>query len=272
MTAGMVEMMMMAMITSPKFFRITGMLPKKIPAHDQQHHPADPPDHVIADELPVAHPADAGDKRRERPDDRDEPRDDDGLGAVFLVKTVCPVQVFFFEEPVFLAREDLGTDEMADPVVSRVPEDGGRAEDNEQPDQVQRFDGGERPGGEQEGIARQKGCHDKPRLQEDDEEQDRVSPQPVGLDQTAQVLVEVKDEVDNALNQVHALLPKRTPLYYTAAILSSIPRTQTGSYKGTPRFPQRPFGGRKSRDAGLSPAGHLTLVSDTMVQDKRCRP
>ena len=39
-------------------------------------------------EPPVAHLADAGDERGERPDDRDEPRQDDRDAAVFLVEVM----------------------------------------------------------------------------------------------------------------------------------------------------------------------------------------
>ena len=60
--------------------------------------PEDGADDVVGGELPVAHLADAGDDRRERPQDRHELRQDDRLAAVPLVVLVRHPQVLAAEQ------------------------------------------------------------------------------------------------------------------------------------------------------------------------------
>ena len=62
---------------------------------EQEHadDPADAADDVVEEERAVLHLRRAGDDRHERPDDRDEPGDDDRLAAVLLVEGLRLQQV-----------------------------------------------------------------------------------------------------------------------------------------------------------------------------------
>ena len=48
--------------------------------------------------------------------------------------------------------------------------------------------------------------HHEARLQEDDREEQRVGPGAVGLDDLREVLVEVQEEVDEPVDEIHSLL------------------------------------------------------------------
>src|SRR5581483_4307936 len=61
-------------------------LPEQVAGPGQPRHPPDASEDVVEEEPAVLHPADAGDHRRERADDRDEPGEDDGLAPVALVE------------------------------------------------------------------------------------------------------------------------------------------------------------------------------------------
>ena len=68
---------------------------------------------------------------------------------------------------------------------------------------------GEAARGEQERVARQEGRHHQARLQEDDQEEDRVGGGPVALDDLRQVLIEMKEEVDEPVDELHVLPVRR---------------------------------------------------------------
>src|SRR5439155_6684174 len=62
--------------------RIRGRAPELVRDDRNQHRPADPPGGVPDEELPPGHPADAGEPGGGDTEDRDEPAEEDGLGAV----------------------------------------------------------------------------------------------------------------------------------------------------------------------------------------------
>ena len=90
----------------------------------------------------------------------------------------------------------LGPEAGADRVVDGVPQDGGHAEQEEQRPEAEGADAREAAGGEEERVARQEGRDHQARLQEDDQEEDRVGVVAVALDDLRQMLIEVKQEVD----------------------------------------------------------------------------
>jgi hypothetical protein len=92
---------------------------------------------------------------------------------------------------------------MADPVVGRITKNGRRAEDEEKPDDIQDFGGSESSGGEEKRIAGQKRRHHESRFQEDDEEKEEIGPQAKGLDERAQMFVEMNDEIDQLREELH---------------------------------------------------------------------
>ena len=61
---------------------------------------------------------------------------------------------------------------------------------------------------EEERVAREDRRHHEARLQEDDREQERVGPGAVGLDHLREVLVEVQEEVDEPVDEIHSLLSR----------------------------------------------------------------
>ena len=181
-----------------------GDVPEEVAAEGEDRHPADPANDVVADELQIAHPADAGHERREGADDRNEPGDDDGLGPVFLIEFMRPVEIFFPEEARFLLVKDLGPDDLADPVVDGVADDRGRGQDEEKPSDLQVASGGECPGGKDQRISGKEGCHDQAGLAEDDNKENKIGPEAIRLDQIAQVRVQVDDEIDDLGQKFHA--------------------------------------------------------------------
>ncbi len=87
-------------------------------------------------------------------------------------------------------------EEVTHPVIHVVADDGRKRQEHEEGVAVEVFPGGEGPHDEEERIPGQEGRDDKARLTEDDQEQDSVGVGPVLLENTAQVPVEVDEEVD----------------------------------------------------------------------------
>ena len=147
------------------------------PAREQEHEdPGHPAGHVVEGEAEVVHLADAGDERGECPDDRDEPREDDGEAAILLVEFVGAQQMLLVQEPGVLAREDVRPDVVADAVIDGVAQDRGDDQQQRGRPQVDRRAGMGRHGAdrEEERIARQDRRDHQPRLGEDDQEEHGV--------------------------------------------------------------------------------------------------
>lgn len=158
--------------------------------------PGDAADNVVGDKPPVSHAPDARDKRRERPDDRHEPRDDDRLAAVPFVEFVSSFQVLFVQKPDVLAMKDPGAHPVTYPVVDGVADDCRNREKHKQPEHIQRSQCGKRPGGKQQRVARQKGRNNQTSLAKNDQEQNQIGPGSVLSDDLVEMLVEVKKNVD----------------------------------------------------------------------------
>src|SRR5688572_4160693 len=79
---------------------------QEIPGEEHAPDPEQPARHIIEDEAPVLHLADAGHDRGKSPDDRHETRNDDGLATVALVEVLGPVQVALVEQQRILAGKD----------------------------------------------------------------------------------------------------------------------------------------------------------------------
>src|SRR5262249_14700407 len=82
--------------------------------------------------------AHARDEGGERPDDRHESRDDDGLRAVTLVEAVGAIQVVAVEKSALLPAEHVGTEAKPDRVVHGVAQDRGGAQQHDHEAQVER--------------------------------------------------------------------------------------------------------------------------------------
>src|SRR5262245_22940466 len=117
----------------------------------------------------------AGDEGREGAYDRNKPRNDDRLAAIFLEEPMGTVQMFALDQAWKPAREPL-TGEMPDPVIDGLTE---HRRDDEQRDEkadIQAVVGGEGSRSEEERIAWQHRCDHQARLTKDDHEKNRVDP------------------------------------------------------------------------------------------------
>jgi hypothetical protein len=110
----------------------------------------------------VAHRADAGHEGGEGADDGDEAGDDDRLAAVLLVERVRLLQVLGVEEARFRVVEDLGAQPRPDRVVDGVPQDGRRAQKEEERPQAEDAEAGEAARGEEERVAGRSGVTTSP--------------------------------------------------------------------------------------------------------------
>ena len=114
-----------------------------------------------------------------------------------------PVEIFLAENPRLLLGEDLGADDLSDPVIGRVAQDRGRGQDEKQPADLEGSGRGERSGGEDEGIPRKEGGDDQAGFTENHHKKETVCPAAEHLDQTVQVLVQMEDEIDGLRDQFH---------------------------------------------------------------------
>src|SRR5687767_11284505 len=124
-----------------------------------------------------------------------------------LVKGMGPVQILLPQESN-IAPERPRSDVGPHPVVDGVTDDGCDNQQHHDQPQVQGSQRRERSRGKQQRITRKKGCDHQTRLTEHDHKQYEVSPGTVLGDEPPQVLVQVQEEVNDAVQQIHARSPE----------------------------------------------------------------
>ncbi len=157
--------------------------------------PEDAAGNIVGEKTRVFHPAQPCDEGHEGPDDGYEPRQDNGLAAVFFVEFMRTVQVLPVEEPDVLLVEYLRPHEVAYPVVHVVADDCGGGEQHDQQRNIKGPDGRQRARREEQGIPRQEGRHHEPGFAEDDDEQDHVRPDAERLDYKVKVFIHMEDNI-----------------------------------------------------------------------------
>jgi len=115
-------------------------------------------------------------------------------------------QRILVEEARILPMKNLGTEKTADLVIDGIAQHGGGQQDSHEGHDIHASlaDCGQRTGHEKQGIARQERGHDETGFGEDDEEENAIDPQPVLLNQDGEVLVEMKDDIDELGEEFHA--------------------------------------------------------------------
>ncbi len=174
-----------------------GDVAEEIAPQNEENDPADSPDDVIGDESPVGHPSDAGHEGGKRPDDRHKPGDDDGLASMLFIKRMGPVQVLLLEESRFFLMKNLGADIVPDPVIDRIPQDGCRNEQRDEPFDTKAAHRGECSGSEEKRVSGKKRRDDESGFEENDHEKDEIGPEAELLDDSVQMLIEMEDEIQN---------------------------------------------------------------------------
>ncbi len=172
---------------------------------DRKHdrHPDYCADDGIGEVFPARHLCDAGDEGNEGTDDRHEKGDHDGLAAVVQEKFMGLIQMASVEQPGS-RPEDPRPDRASGFVVDHVAENhrDRKHHDRHGPGQMSRA--GKRTGDEDQRVAGQKKRHHKAGLGEDDQEQQRIHPQAVGMRKSGQITVQMQEKIEDVL---HALMP-----------------------------------------------------------------
>src|ERR1017187_3306639 len=205
----------------------------------REHADGDPErtaDHVVRQEDAVSHRADTRHEGRERPDDRNEPREDDRFSSVFFVELFGLPEVLLLQV-LHASAEGPQSDPLPDPVVHRIAEDRRERQAEEQQPDIQRAERGERSGREQERVPGQERRHDEAGLAEDDAEEDDVRERSVVADHFGKVPVEVQEDIHQLLDEVHrgsfdrAEINRKGP---SAPIMGPCCASRTSSRKSSP--------------------------------------
>src|SRR5262249_19234586 len=129
-------------------------------------------------ESSVFHFSYARDERRERAHDGYEPRENDGLTTVPLVKALRPPKMLLVQKARALTREHSRAHAKPDEVIDGISQN--RSDDEEphgQTDLERRARrGGKGPSCEKKRISRQKRRHDQAGFTEHDREKQRIQP------------------------------------------------------------------------------------------------
>ena len=159
----------------------------------EERHPESPARHVVEHEVIVMHLPHAGHEGGECPYDGDEPGDDDGLASVFLVELMGLVQVALLENLGIGVVEQLLAEEMADHIVAGVAQHRRSEQRQRQKVNIQghAWQGGYRSGDEKHGIAGKERRDHQSGLAENNQEQNRISPRVIFLDDLDQMLVDM---------------------------------------------------------------------------------
>jgi hypothetical protein len=130
------------------------------------------------------------------------------LGIVAV--SMLPVQQTVQSAGRVFGPEHSRPDVTADRVIDGVAENGGKCKQQEKQADVERAGRGQRAGGEEQRVARQKGRDDQSGLREDDREEPTVHPHAVPADELREMDVEMKEEIDERLH-VSARFPRTVP-------------------------------------------------------------
>lgn len=174
-------------------------VPEIVTTQDEKEDPGHPSNDIEDDETPIGHRPDPGDKGREGPNDGDESSEDDCLPTIFLIEPMGTLEVFSVQETGVLPGEDLGAHGMTDPVIDRISCNGCKAEQDGKQTHLQGPQGNESPCGKQERISREERGDDQTGFTEDDQEKDGVCPGAVGPDDPVEMLIKMKQDIDEKL-------------------------------------------------------------------------
>ena len=173
-------------------------LPEEVAEEHEAHHPHRRADKVISQKLLVVHLRDARDEGREGAHDDEEARQHDRLPSVLLVEHLGLLDVRLLEHRRVLL-DDPPRRSKTRWNIHRVAEHGGDEEQREGELEGEDTGGAERPGGEEEGVAREERGDDEARLAEDDGEEDAVRERAVGGEEGDEMRVEVDDPLERVL-------------------------------------------------------------------------
>ena len=108
------------------------------------------------------------------------------------------IQILAFEHARIRFGKQLFAEILADGEVGRIADYRRRQQQRGRPMHIHPTQRRHRTGGKQERIARQKGRNHQPGFAKHDEKQDGVNPQPVGLGELNEVLVDMQNEINQA--------------------------------------------------------------------------
>src|ERR671911_1926123 len=204
--------------------------------------PQEAADHVERDERAVVHARDTGDDRGERAHDRDEPGQDDRLGAVLVEEGVRLLDVLLLEEARVGAAEDRRARPAPEQVADLVAGNRGheRADEQEPEREVQRLVDARRarcqePGREQQRVAGQEEADQQPRFGEDDGED---APETDVVDQALRV--EEAPSGQHSSEHLRRLSDRAEPP-------PTAPRAYCGWFHSAQPVPVRPVAGSRKR-------------------------
>jgi len=161
------------------------------------------PEDAEEEKSQIGHPADAGHERREGPDDRQESGDNDGLPPVFLVESLCPVEIRAIEEPRLGRAENPRSDCTTDPIIDVVSRERGCDKERSCDFRVEGVNGGKGSHGEEERIARKKRGDDKPRFAKYDNEEEKIDPGAVRRAELEKMPVKMEGELHERFERLH---------------------------------------------------------------------
>lgn len=104
-----------------------GNVAEKVATKNKQGNPDNSTNHVVSKKFSVIHFSDAGHERRESADNGNKAGKDDCFSAVFFVKILRLLQIFFVYKFNFRA------DKMPQPVIDGVAQNRGQTQKNKQP-------------------------------------------------------------------------------------------------------------------------------------------
>ena len=130
--------------------------------------PQDAARDVVGEKCGIAHPADAGEDRREGAHDGYESREHYGACAMFGVEQLRALKMPFVEEQRIFAREERRADLRAKPIPGLIAEDRSQRQERDKEPDVEQAAPRKQSGREQQAVAREEKTEEEPRFREHD--------------------------------------------------------------------------------------------------------
>jgi hypothetical protein len=140
------------------------VVPKEVANPQHTPHPSDGANHIVREEFPESHPADACDDRRKRTYDRNELGEHDCHAPVLFFKFVGADSMLLVEEKAVFPIEDPRARGSADPIAQGITYDCSEREGRGQLVYVEISMRGEQSGGDKQRIAGQEDSDEESRL------------------------------------------------------------------------------------------------------------
>ena len=173
--------------------------------HYKKCDPCNTAEDIVTSKARVRHFPNPCHKGRKGTDDRDESRYNYSFASVLFIKVVGSVKILPVEKTNIFLVKYFRTNKLSYRIVHSIAGDSGYGEENQQPFDLERTEGGKGTKSEEEGISGQKRSNDKAGFTKYYKKKNKIGPAAKALNDHSKMPIKVNEEINKIENQVHII-------------------------------------------------------------------